>query len=219
MTIETLTKKYCNFLVPTFQIYINGKDILQSKGITPSAISVEKAINTLDTFSFLLEDPQLKWINNELLGLKSKVEIKIGYASALETLISAEITSTKTTFPSDRAPQIQITGENKTTNHKTEEPSSRPIATLQYAKFLLNFTAEITEKNREAKPFPRESKTRETVTIRCTAQSVGIPEIKPGAIVALTGLGSKFSRNYLVEKTVHSIGNSGYRTAFEARTK
>ena len=88
MTIETLTKKYCNFLAPTFQIYINGKDTLQSKSITPSAITVEKAINTLDTFSFLLEDPQLKWINNELLGLKSKVEIKIGYANALETLIS-----------------------------------------------------------------------------------------------------------------------------------
>jgi len=142
----------------------------------------------------------------------------MGYANTLETIITSEITSTKTSFPFNSVPQIQVTGENKTTNNAYAELSSQSIVTLQYAKSLLSFSAEIITESQTVKPIINKPTLRGVGTIRCNAESIGIPEIKPGVTVALAGLGSKFSKSYVVEKSVHSIGNSGFRTVFDSKT-
>lgn len=49
-----------------------------------------------------------------------------------------------------------------------------------------------------------------------TAETIGIPEIREGVAVALTGLGVTFSGPYYVESTTHRMDDSGYTTSFEA---
>jgi phage protein D len=50
-----------------------------------------------------------------------------------------------------------------------------------------------------------------------SGQVIGVPDLRPGDNIALTGLGKRFSNNYYVLKVEHTIGSSGYLTGFEAR--
>jgi phage protein D len=44
-----------------------------------------------------------------------------------------------------------------------------------------------------------------------------VPDIRAGRNVIITGAGSRFSGNYFVTQSTHSIGESGYTTSFNAR--
>src|SRR5262249_34412405 len=48
-------------------------------------------------------------------------------------------------------------------------------------------------------------------------QCIGLPDLRPGDNVELTGLGDRFSGTYYVKKADHTFGNSGYLTRFEVR--
>jgi uncharacterized protein len=50
-----------------------------------------------------------------------------------------------------------------------------------------------------------------------TGQCIGLPDLRPGDNVELTGLGSRFSGTYYVKKVEHSLGSSGYHTQFDVR--
>jgi phage protein D len=53
---------------------------------------------------------------------------------------------------------------------------------------------------------------------------IGLPDMRPGDVVELRGLGVRFSGPpnkpiyYAVEKVTHTLGNSGYQTQFEVRS-
>lgn len=47
---------------------------------------------------------------------------------------------------------------------------------------------------------------------------VGLPELVPGMTLTLKGLGERFSRDYYVEKTVHTISDQGYETSVSVRS-
>ena len=53
--------------------------------------------------------------------------------------------------------------------------------------------------------------------VTCSATTVGVPDIRAGRNVIITGAGSRFNGNYFVTQTTHSIGESGYTTTFNAR--
>lgn len=46
-------------------------------------------------------------------------------------------------------------------------------------------------------------------------ETVGIPTLQPGTVVAVRGLGMRLDTNYLVRKIVHTLNASGYITAME----
>ena len=49
-------------------------------------------------------------------------------------------------------------------------------------------------------------------------QVIGLPDMRPGDVVDLRGLGSRFSGDdYYVKKVEHALGGSGYLTSFEVR--
>ncbi|MBD3922432.1 phage late control D family protein [Paenibacillus sp. PR3] len=50
-----------------------------------------------------------------------------------------------------------------------------------------------------------------------TGETVGLPELLPGKTIRLMGLGSKFSKVYYLQKTVHTIGSGGYHTTFHVK--
>jgi uncharacterized protein len=57
-----------------------------------------------------------------------------------------------------------------------------------------------------------------------SGQAIGLPDMRPGDLVELHGLGKRFSGTreqplqYYVQKVTHSIGASGYLTQFEVRS-
>jgi phage protein D len=53
--------------------------------------------------------------------------------------------------------------------------------------------------------------------IRATGTTVGLPELRAGTRLKIGGLGERLSGEYLVTKTTHAIGESGYTTKFECR--
>jgi phage protein D len=56
---------------------------------------------------------------------------------------------------------------------------------------------------------------REMLT--CSATTVGLPDIRAGRNVIITGVGSRLSGTYFIKQSTHSIGESGYTTSFNAR--
>jgi phage protein D len=46
---------------------------------------------------------------------------------------------------------------------------------------------------------------------------VGLPELRAGQIVVITGLGARLSGKYFITKTQHTIDDSGYLTTFSCR--
>lgn len=53
--------------------------------------------------------------------------------------------------------------------------------------------------------------------VQGSGETVGLPDLLPGRTIRLGGLGAKFSKSYYIEKTVHSIGASGYHTTFHVK--
>ena len=53
--------------------------------------------------------------------------------------------------------------------------------------------------------------------VTASATTVGVPDIRAGRNVIINGIGSRFSGNYFVTKTTHTMGDGGYTTEFEAR--
>lgn len=57
-----------------------------------------------------------------------------------------------------------------------------------------------------------------------TGRVIGLPDMRPGDLVELHGLGVRFSGTsdkplqYYVKKVTHTLGNSGYQTQFEVRS-
>lgn len=50
-----------------------------------------------------------------------------------------------------------------------------------------------------------------------SGQVIGLPDLRPGQLVDLKGLGKRFSGSYFVTKVTHTLGSSGYLTQFDAR--
>jgi phage protein D len=50
-----------------------------------------------------------------------------------------------------------------------------------------------------------------------SGEIIGLPDLRPGDNLDLTGLGERFSGAYYVRKVEHVLGRSGYTTRFEAR--
>ena len=53
--------------------------------------------------------------------------------------------------------------------------------------------------------------------VKATASTVGLPELRAGSLIYVTGVGERFSGWYFVTGTTHTIGDSGYTTQFECR--
>lgn len=55
------------------------------------------------------------------------------------------------------------------------------------------------------------------VMVKASATTVGLPELRAGRKVKISGLGARFSGTYFVTASTHTINDSGYTTRFDAR--
>ena len=212
-----IAKKYSNFTAPRTQIFVKEHDIREKYGISASLVTVEEASGSKAKFSFSIEDPKCQWIKSELFTLNSSVQIKMGYENAFETVVNGEIASVKSIFPANGPPQIEVSGDaNKADTVRALNNSSS--YSLAYGRTLYSFTSTTTAE--EQKIIHKASTTKvQTSNVHCIAECVGFPDIKPGEMVVLAGLATRFNQTYKVEKVTHSIDSSGYRIRFEAEMK
>jgi phage protein D len=53
--------------------------------------------------------------------------------------------------------------------------------------------------------------------VTASSSIVGLPDLRAGGIVAIKGVGTRFSGRYFITKTTHAIGDGGYTTRFDCR--
>lgn len=53
--------------------------------------------------------------------------------------------------------------------------------------------------------------------ITASGSTVGLPELRTGRKVQIDGLGERFSGEYFITATTHTLGDGGYKTSFESR--
>ena len=53
--------------------------------------------------------------------------------------------------------------------------------------------------------------------VKGSGATIGLPDLRAGRKVFINGLGARFSGNYFVTDTTHTIGDNGYQTTFNAR--
>jgi hypothetical protein len=63
----------------------------------------------------------------------------------------------------------------------------------------------------------RELRTKLNQRLTATANAVGDPRLRAGAVVRLEGLGPTFSGDYRVTSATHTLDAGGYRTGFQVR--
>jgi hypothetical protein len=213
-----IAKKYSNFTAPRTQIFVNEQDIREKYGIAVSSAVIEEASGSKAKFSFSIEDPKCQWIKSEFFTLNSLVQIRMGYENALETVINGEIASVKSIFPARGPPQIEVSGDTNEAHAAARPVNNSSSYSLAYGRTLYSFTS--TTNAEEEKIIHKASTTKvQTSNVHCIAECVGFPDIKPGEMVVLAGLATRFNQTYKVEKVTHSIDSSGYRIRFEAEMK
>lgn len=53
--------------------------------------------------------------------------------------------------------------------------------------------------------------------VEASGETVGLPDLRAGRKVKISGLGSRFDGVYYVTETTHSLGDGGYKTTFKGR--
>jgi phage protein D len=53
--------------------------------------------------------------------------------------------------------------------------------------------------------------------VQGSGATLGLPGLRPGAVVTLDGVGPRFNGDHHVVRAMHSIGPDGYRTTFDVR--
>lgn len=86
-------------------------------------------------------------------------------------------------------------------NQRQEIVANRPVSSKAEAKRLALETLENISKD----------------MVKATSSTVGVPDLRAGGIVMISGVGKRFSGRYFVTSTTHTIGDSGYSTQFECR--
>ena len=88
-------------LVPNFEIIINGSPLPVEAKLHVISLTIDHDVNLPGMFTLELtdsdsQDEETTWINDEeLFAIGNVVEVKLGYADDLETLIIGEITAYK----------------------------------------------------------------------------------------------------------------------------
>jgi phage protein D len=189
-------KKYHNFMAQKAQVLIDHKDLFLNHNILPTSISVEDKVSVQFTV-----DNATTWINSALFKVGLALEIKMGYADVMEPVFGGEISAVKTIFSSNGPPKIVVLGKEK----PDKEPAAvDTVISLTYGATLNSFTSTTDEANPSR--------------ISCVGECMGLPDIKTGATVAITGLSGQFNQRYHVEKATHTFDAiQGFRTQFECK--
>jgi len=126
-TLVDLERAHENFYVPSYQIKVNGKDLLRELFLEIVSVQVDNPLNGADRFTFTVnsgfdfENREFRLTRDfpllfDLFAFGNAVEISLGYQNnqELPLLLRGKITAVQTSFPSGGLPQITVSGYDLT---------------------------------------------------------------------------------------------------------
>jgi hypothetical protein len=97
---------------------------------------------------------------------------------------------------------------------KVRSDRRKPLR-LAYGRSLIEFEPSLALAGTVDPPGRERGRRRESVRVTATGVTVGLPDLRPGDPVIITGVGRRFSGEYYVQGTTHTVGDRGYTTRFE----
>ena len=87
MTYLGIAKQYKNFYAPSYQVLVDGEDIVREHYAEITRVHFEDVLDGADRFSITINDPGAKCIDNGLFEPGKEITIKMGYVDKLSTMI------------------------------------------------------------------------------------------------------------------------------------
>jgi uncharacterized protein len=114
--MPTLTAQ--DYLLSTFDIRVSGSPLPLDAQIHVVAVVVDEDVNlptmvTLDLTGLPLDGEQIPLLDESLFAIGKEMEVKLGYASQLERLLTGEITGLEPTFTVDQLPSLTVRGYDR----------------------------------------------------------------------------------------------------------
>jgi phage protein D len=149
------------FYVPDFAVRISGVTLAADVSRAVRSVTCETSLDTAAMFTLELSNAGLELTDSPLFDVGKEVEIHMGYAGGLRSMLLGEITSVSPTFPESGAPTLTVTGYDKSHRMRHNRPPSR---TFKYQNDSL-IAAQIAAENllvpvADPAPTPRRSITQ-----------------------------------------------------------
>ena len=150
-TFVELEDIHSNLYVPTFELLVQGMDVVSDLFMEIASVQVDNTLKGADHFTFTvnstfdLEKRQFAHLS-DLFAFGSPVQISMGYKGAkkeseLEMLLKGFVTSVSTSFPASGLPQITVGGydlsycmtKGKKSRHWSDAKDSEAVADVAKA--------------------------------------------------------------------------------------
>jgi hypothetical protein len=147
----------------------------------------------------------------------TRIEIRLGETGGKsgQPVIKGTIDTVRQCSPADGCPTLVLTGSG-TTRRRTKRSKQQPLR-LRYGESLIQFEPVLTLARPVSKAGASRTDSGRRAEVTASGTSIGIPELRAGTLIEIQALGERFSGNYLVIATNHTIGDSGYTASFESR--
>lgn len=100
ITINSLAQQYSDFIIPNYEVIIDGTNIAFTDEIAISNINVDTSLDKADSFSFTVTNAydvirrEFKWLD-KYFSIGKKIEIGMGYKDNMGTVFQGYITSVR----------------------------------------------------------------------------------------------------------------------------
>lgn len=118
--LATLAKDYGDFYAPSYAVRLGQRDVMRDLLIPMSQVEVDLKLGGASRFQFTVPDcyDRERGLFRtgggksvlELLPLGARIEVRMGYGSALRTMVHGVITEIGTSFPEDGSPELSFSG-------------------------------------------------------------------------------------------------------------
>jgi uncharacterized protein len=121
-------------LVPDFDILINGSPLSVEMESHTIEVAIEEDVMFPSMFAISISGSasrasELEWMKDRIFSIGNEVEIRIGYANDLATVIVGEITSLEPEFVQNRSPSLTLRGYDR--RHRLQRGSKTRTFTQQ----------------------------------------------------------------------------------------
>lgn len=103
---------------PAYKILIDGSELPSEVEVDILSVTVNQYIKGADMFVIEVNiwDPgtqEFKWIDEDQFAVGHEIEIKIGYADNLKSMMQGEITALAPEYETEKAPQLKVQGYDR----------------------------------------------------------------------------------------------------------
>lgn len=173
--------------------------------------------------TFYIDEDTLYFIrpkedSNEVIALALGRDL-INFTPMLNT--TRQVTEVEVRGHNPQDPGTPIIGHARAGDERQQEPGNQTgsqIARERYGDIKRVITNRIVNSEEHAIEIARTELNKSSDNlITGRGECIGIPQIISGTTILIEKVGAIFSGKYYVKKTVHTIGNSGYKTSFDVK--